>query len=98
MHLPTTLQNLNFVSGNTLHTRNLEKSPSKKQNITLDRNYSNAIGSSKWFNGTSDPPQDLKVANILFTTELFQIILRDIRLWAQLMRLEFVFIKYDNWT
>ena len=47
MHLPTTLQNLNFVSGNTLHTRNLEKSPSKKQNITLDRNYSNAIGSSK---------------------------------------------------
>ena len=26
---------------------NLEKSPSKKRNITLDRNYRNAIGSSK---------------------------------------------------
>ena len=48
--------------------------------------------------GTLDPPQVSKVANVVFTTELFYIILRDIRLWEQLMRLVFVLIKNENKT
>ena len=39
-----------------------ERNTSKKHNITLDRNNSNAIG-------TFDPLQGSKVENILFTTE-----------------------------
>ena len=35
-----------FVSENTLHAQKFRKMP-KKHNITSDRNYSNAIGSSK---------------------------------------------------
>ena len=81
--------------------RNLEKSPSKEHNITLVRNYSNAIGSSKRVNEKTEHsifPKIQKWQTFLFTTESFHIILRDIRWWEQLTRLEFVFVKNKNWT
>ena len=75
--------------------RNLEKSPSKKHNITLDRNYRNAIGSSKPANEKTKYSILTKWQTFHLQRKLLHIILRDIRLWEQLMRLESVFIKNE---
>ena len=46
-HLPTTLQKLIFVSENILHAQKFRKKAQVRNTTTLDRNYRNAIGSSK---------------------------------------------------